>query len=274
MEEKGKEAPQVRLVTQAPSPPTAVGGLGLSRSGPKPTQVPPNPPSCFPNDLWPETNLIILQARKQFPYQTHTLELCKHITSEMTPLFCKAVKAGRMKAGAVHHEGLGGMEDLLHSLLVYNDDGPRTGFGLSDQTYRLGDRVRQSDEWLAQVKAIAEVSAELSASAVESKPMKAAVGKPTLEKKEVHRSATIRLTEREESLLNVIQRMSKGRQYCREVDGAGIRIQRTGVWKGAPPTYLAAYDAGKPWRHRIEDEKSKIKRKAKLAKLATKLASE
>jgi hypothetical protein len=85
---------------------------------------------------------------------------------------------------------------------------------------------------------------------------------------------TIRLTEREKNIWNVIQRMSKGRQYCREVDGANIRIQRTGVWKGAPPTYIAAYDAGKPWRHRIEDEKSKIKRKAELAQLATKLAGE
>ena len=84
----------------------------------------------------------------------------------------------------------------------------------------------------------------------------------------------IKLTAREENLWNVIQRMSKGRQYCREVDGAGIPIRKTGVWKGAPRTYLAAYDAGKPWCHRIEDEKFKVKRKAKLAKLATKLEGE
>jgi hypothetical protein len=84
-----------------------------------------------------------------------------------------------------------------------------------------------------------------------------------------HVTRTPVLTDREKNIWNVIQRMSKGRQYCREVDGAGIEIQRKGVWKGAPPTYIAAYDAGKPWRHRIEDEKSKIKRKAKLAKLAS-----
>lgn len=86
--------------------------------------------------------------------------------------------------------------------------------------------------------------------------------------------ATIRLTEREENIWTIIQRGPKGRLYCRELDGAGIKIQKVGIWKGAPPTYTAAYDADDPWRHRIEDEKSKIKQKAKLAKLAPKLAAE
>jgi hypothetical protein len=86
--------------------------------------------------------------------------------------------------------------------------------------------------------------------------------------------ATIRLTEREENIWTIIQRGPKGRLYCRELDGAGIRIRKVGIWKGAPPTYTAAYDADKPWRHRIEDEKYKIKQKAKLAKLAPKLAGE
>ncbi len=147
--------PQPPLVSRAPSPASTLRGGGVAPSVPT-TQIPPNPPSYFPGDLWPETNLILLQARKKFPYQKHALELCKHITSELTPLFCKAVKTGKMEAGAVLHEGFGGMEDLLHLLLVYNDDGPRTGFGLSDQAYRLGQRVRQSDEWLALAKAIVE----------------------------------------------------------------------------------------------------------------------
>jgi hypothetical protein len=126
------------------------------RSSANPTDVPSSPPTYFPSDLWPRTNVILLEARKKFPYQTQTLELCRHITLEMTPFFCEAVKAGRMKADAVLREGLGGMEDLLRFLLVHNDDGSRTGFGLSDQAYRLGRRVRQSDEWLALARAIAD----------------------------------------------------------------------------------------------------------------------
>jgi hypothetical protein len=75
----------------------------------------------------------------------------------MTPLFCDAVKTGKMKADAVQRENGGGMEDLLHSLLVHNDDGISTGIGLSNNAFRLGQMVRQSDEWLALAKAITEV---------------------------------------------------------------------------------------------------------------------
>ena len=71
-----------------------------------------------------------------------------------------------------------------------------------------------------------------------------------------------------EKILDVIQRGSRGLAYCRELDNANIGPRRLGAWKGAPSTYTAAYQAGKPWPHRIQDEKSKINKKAKLAKLA------
>jgi hypothetical protein len=145
---------------KAPSPIKPVNtsaGIRLDSREPKASQVPHDPPIYFPSDLWPQTNVILLEAQRKFPLQTQTLELCKHVTSEMTPLFCEAVKVGKMKAGAMLCEGLGGMEDLLHFLLVHNDDGPHTGFGLSDKAFRLGQKVRQSDEWLALAKAIAGV---------------------------------------------------------------------------------------------------------------------
>ncbi|SRR6266851_601877 len=165
---KGLPGSKVRLVAQALAQPkryrlpapvrpvsTALTSSTLSSREPKPTQVPPSPPTYFPSDLWPKTYVILLEARKKFPYQTQTLELCKHIISEMTPLFYWAVVGGTIKAGAVFNEGLGGMEDLLHSLLVHNDDWPKSGFSsLSDQAYRLGQVVRQSDEWLKLAKAI------------------------------------------------------------------------------------------------------------------------
>ena len=82
------------------------------------------------------------------------------------------------------------------------------------------------------------------------------------------------LTDREGKIWEVIQRVAGGRQYCRELDNAKIAPPRKGVWNDGPRKYLAAYDMGKPWRHRIEDEKSKIRRKAKAAKLIATLASE
>jgi hypothetical protein len=80
------------------------------------------------------------------------------------------------------------------------------------------------------------------------------------------------LSDREQKILVVIQLGAKGRQYCRELDNAGIQPRRRGVWRDCPRKYQAAHDQGNPWTHRIEDEKSKIKAKAK--KLAGVLASE
>jgi len=150
-----KKAPT--SVTKAPAPATPLGGLGLASYRPKPTRMPPNPPTYFPGDLWPQTNVILLEACRMFPFQTQTLELCKHVVAEMTPLFCDAVKTGKMSPDQVQREHGGGMEDLLHSLLVYNDSGPRNGFAISDIAFRLGEKVRESDEWLALAKAIASV---------------------------------------------------------------------------------------------------------------------
>ena len=135
---------------------TGFTSVSLGASDPKPTELPANPPMYFPTDLWPQTNVILLKARRKFPVQTQALELCKLVTAQMTPLFCEAVRAGKMKAGAVQHESGGGMEDLLRLLLIHNDPGPRSGLGLSDQAYRLGEEVRKSDEWLRLGEAIVE----------------------------------------------------------------------------------------------------------------------
>ena len=150
-----------RHLARAPKPLTTLSGTGGGTvPSTKPTEIPHNPPSYFPSDLWPQTYVILLEGQRKFPLRMQTLELCKRITSEMTPLFCEAVKAGKIKASAVLHEGLGGMEDLLRFLLVQNDDGPKSGFSsLSDQAYRLGQKIRQSDEWLALAKAITNAQA-------------------------------------------------------------------------------------------------------------------
>jgi hypothetical protein len=81
------------------------------------------------------------------------------------------------------------------------------------------------------------------------------------------------LTNREQKIWAVIQRGATGLKYCRELSNAGIAPLRRGVWKDCPRKYESAYLDGNLWRHRIQDEKFKIQRKAKLAGLA-KLASE
>jgi hypothetical protein len=83
-------------------------------------------------------------------------------------------------------------------------------------------------------------------------------------------SPVIELTEREKKIWKVIQRGSTGPTYCRELDNAGIEPLRSGIWKVCPSRkYASVYQADEPWRHRIQDEKSKVQRKARLAGLAS-----
>jgi hypothetical protein len=77
-----------------------------------------------------------------------------------------------------------------------------------------------------------------------------------------------RLTKRELRVWDVIQRGVKGREYCRELGNAGIAPLRSGAWEGCPRKYESAYLEGNPWRHMIQSEKAKIRRKAELAGLA------
>jgi hypothetical protein len=76
----------------------------------------------------------------------------------------------------------------------------------------------------------------------------------------------VQLSEREQKIWRVAQQGSRGLQYCRELEAAHIKPRKKGVWKDCPASYPAAYQQGKPWRHRIQDEKYKIRRKAELAK--------
>jgi hypothetical protein len=83
------------------------------------------------------------------------------------------------------------------------------------------------------------------------------------------------LTDREQKLWEVIRRGATGLQYCREVDNAGIAPPRTGrIWEAGSRKYAVAYMSGEPWRHWIQDEKSKTGRKAKLAGLASYFSSQ
>jgi hypothetical protein len=86
------------------------------------------------------------------------------------------------------------------------------------------------------------------------------------------------LTQREAKIWEIIQQGLKGRAYCRELDAAKISPPRKGIWENAGArTYSTAYMSDKRLAHWIQDEKSKIRRKAELTdhtKTRAKLASE
>jgi hypothetical protein len=224
--ELSKKESQARKVTQAPRPPREVGGLGITHSSAKPTQIPPVLPMYFPKELKARTEVILAEAVRKFQYQTQTLELCKHVISEMTPLFCEAVTNGTMKASMTLEEGLGGMRDLLRSLAVYNDDGPHTGWGLSNEAYRLQQEARRSDEWLRLAKAIVEAEER---------------GKcPVLEQNKPHAPAEAqRVKEPNSSTVNsahdtAVDRRTLIRAYIEEVRRkTGKRITKKDIWSKA-----------------------------------------
>jgi lambda repressor-like predicted transcriptional regulator len=107
--------------------------------------------------------VILTAAVKKFPDRKQQMpELCRHVISKMTTLYCEAVKSGKIKADAVVREHCGGMADLLHSLLVYNDDGSHGGFeSLSREARQTYEAARNSEEWARLEKAIADVQVEM-----------------------------------------------------------------------------------------------------------------
>jgi hypothetical protein len=82
------------------------------------------------------------------------------------------------------------------------------------------------------------------------------------------------LSERDTRIWEVIQRGVIGLQYCRELDNARIRPRKEWLSDGCPGTYQGAYQLGQPWQKRIQDEKSKITRKARPAPTRHLLAGE
>jgi hypothetical protein len=71
------------------------------------------------------------------------------------------------------------------------------------------------------------------------------------------------LTGREKKIWEVVQRGSRGMQYCRELHAAGLRPRRRWITRNCPGTYIAA-GRDKYWLGMIQDEKSKVRHKAEL----------
>jgi hypothetical protein len=72
------------------------------------------------------------------------------------------------------------------------------------------------------------------------------------------------LNKREQKIWEVVQRGLKGAQYCRELHNADVRPRKSWTDRDCPGTYPSAYLEVR-WRQMVQDEKTKISRKAKLA---------
>ncbi len=120
--------------------------IGPLDSAGKHTQVPPDFPPSYPNELKVRTEIICFETTKKFPHQSRICELCRHLVSRMTSVFREAVQAGTITA----HVGLGssGMGGLIRSWIVWNC--------LESDWDRFEHEVRRSPEWLKFIKAISQ----------------------------------------------------------------------------------------------------------------------
>ena len=150
---------------------------------------------------------------------------------------------------------------------THEDNAPRKSFWESVVAESLG----QSQS--SQPRLTAEEDERVLDKALERALLPRKVKRLEEEIKDLSLRRTSVLTEREKKISAVILSGSKGMQYCRELDAAGIKPRRTGSWKDGPGTYLGAYK-DKYFRQRVQDEKSKIRRKAELSKTSQALASE
>src|SRR5271157_428497 len=152
--EKTEAARFRRRITKAPPIIPEVSGRGWMNTGPKPAQALLNWPPNYPQELIPQTTLIIGDAIKKFPVQTQTLQLCKYVISELTPHICEAVRSQKMQAGQV--DGI--LSDLLHYILVENCDN-------DNERFRLKQETKKSDEWLEVAKRLVTAASEPAATA-------------------------------------------------------------------------------------------------------------
>lgn len=140
--------PPPKSKPQKPEPITPISGSGdsgMPPPRPRPTQMPHDYPPYYPNHLKPRTTVIIGEALKKFPDQTQTLQLCKHVISELTPHICAAAHNNTLRADLALFE----MKSLLPYLLVANCDD-------SSERFHLEQEIMNSDEWVKLAQGLIE----------------------------------------------------------------------------------------------------------------------
>jgi len=117
---------------------------------------------------------------------------------------------------------------------------------------------------ISQLKAVMRNRYDIEIMRLKYVGLRAQPAEPPSPKSEIHSLKPIELSERERKISEIIQLGSRGAQYCRELHAANLRPRRSWTHKGCPGTYPGAYTDPK-WRQAINDEKSKVRRKAEVA---------
>lgn len=151
-------APARRVRRPLPPPITPLPGSG-GYWRPKATSVPSTLPSSLPHFLVACTDVVICEAVREFPDQTHCAELCRRVISTLTPRLCAAVGSGSLRPDLVRPI----VSDLLRTLVVHNSNYDLDG-------YRLEQDFWRSDEWHELATEIAQASEGRAASRQAMRP--------------------------------------------------------------------------------------------------------
>jgi hypothetical protein len=183
-----------------------------------------------------------MEARREFPNQLEVLGFCKMAILTLAPVFSGEVQAGSLSVLS----GRSLMEEICASSVRLNC--------LDSEQLSVIGTLERSEEWESFIRKLVDLENRVR----QVTPTAHASG-PKIANK-----AKSSLTEREEKIWQVIQRGSKGAQYCRELHNADLRPRKSWVNRGCPGTYPAAFSDPK-WRQAVYGEKSKVAGKGKLA---------
>jgi len=132
------------LVSAAPPPPAAIRG-GYSHR-PTPNRPLLNYPPEFPKELVARANVVIHDGIQKYKSQDQILDLCRYVIGELTPDLLKRFHAHQLQP----HTLLEQMAELTRYLLNSNCSN-------NDRVFSLQLEIRQSSEWMALSKALADV---------------------------------------------------------------------------------------------------------------------
>jgi hypothetical protein len=95
----------------------------------------------------------------------------------------------------------------------------------------------------------------------ESNSQRPAPAIPAIRTKAPPKAITAPEKQKRRAIFGAIQAGDKGQKYCKTVDERKLKIPAEWIQCGCPKTYADAYKVGQPWRKRIQDEKSRYKKK-------------
>ena len=126
----------------------------------------------------------------------------------------------------------------------------------------FANAVERFDRRIAVVRTTLKLKAEASDSQFDATKFVHPVTHVIYVRRPDRRSRPISSTEKKKRAIVIEAAKARltGPHYCRELARKGIKTPDTWQREGCPAGYVEAYRAGEPWKHRIQDEKSRITR--------------